>query len=126
MIPEPEDHQERRHREEGKAVGVEPYAAEQPEGKRHEVVRNLLLIELDRPQPDDREHPEQAQPQPDGGVDGGQDGRNREHAGVDAEVGDDHIPAAMARKVDTEDEHGDGDEVRRDQNLLRHGRLLWN
>lgn len=74
--------------------------AEQPECQGDEVVGNLVLGEFVGAKPDDRQNPEQAEPDADADIDPGEDRRDRQHAEVDAEKGRGEIAAVMARGVE--------------------------
>jgi hypothetical protein len=89
--------------------GAQP--AEQSQRQRGEVVGDLVLVELGGPEPDDRQDAEEAEPQPGGHGAVRQGDRDRQHADVDAEVGDDQVPAPVAGEVDPEGEQADGEQV---------------
>jgi hypothetical protein len=73
-----------RHQRQGEPgrLGGEP--AEQAEGERAEVVGHLVLGQLVGPQPDDRQHSEQAQAEPEAHSAVEQHRADRHHADVHA------------------------------------------
>jgi hypothetical protein len=121
MIAQEHDHEDQRHQR-----GGEPHRtaaaqrSDDPQRQRGEVVGHLVLVQLGRAQPDDRQHPEQ--PQAQAGPDGARAERagHGQHADVHPQVRDHEIATAMAREVEPEDEHADRDQVDRVQNKPRH------
>jgi hypothetical protein len=103
-----------------------PEAVHQPEGERDEVVGDLLLGDLVRAQPDDRQDAEQAQAEADPGLGAGEQGGDGEHADVEGGVGQQQVAALVASEVDGVGEHGDGGQVGGDHGWQRqrgwHGR----
>ena len=93
---------------------------EQAERERGEVVGDLVLGDLVRAQPDDRQHAEQAEPET--GADRGraEHQADREHADVDAEEGDHEIAAMVPGEVDAEGQDRDGDQVGGDHGRNAH------
>jgi len=89
-------------------------AGDQPDGKGGEVVGHLALLDLTRAQADDREDPEQAQPEAGADRCPGQDHRHGQHSHIDADEGDGEVTAAMTGVVDAECEHGDGGQIEGD------------
>ena len=86
-------------------------AGEQAERQRREVVGDLLLRDLIRAQPDDREDAEQAHPQPDADLDRSQRRGDRDDPDVEGNIGQQQIPAAVTAEVQDIGEYDDGDQI---------------
>ncbi len=87
------------------------HATEHAEGEGHEVVGDLLLVELRGPESDDRQHAEQAEAETGGDVARREGLGDRQHADVDGEVGDDQVATPMAGEVEAEGEDADRHQV---------------
>ena len=89
MVADPQRDDDESHQPEVQRGRRDGETADEAEGERREVVSDLVLGELLRPQPDDGEHAEEAQPQT--GVDRArrQRGGHGEDADVHPEVRDD-------------------------------------
>lgn len=93
---------------------------QQTERQRREVVGDLVLRDLVRPQPDDRQNPEEPHPHPDPDRRRPEHHRHGEHPDIDTEKRGDQVPPVMPREVDREGQEGDGDEIGADKKQPVH------
>jgi hypothetical protein len=98
----------------GDPAGGGPEAVDQPQGQGDEVVGDLFLGDLVRAQPDDRQDPEQAQPEPDAGLGAGEHGGDGQHPDVQRDIGQQQVTAVVAAEVDAIGEQGDRGQVARE------------
>ena len=113
-------HQHRRHGGRQPAGGRSE-TVDKPEGEGDEVVGDLLLGDLVRPQPDDRQDAEQAQTEPDAGLGTGEQDGDREHADVQGDVGEQQVATVVAAEVDGVGQQHDRDQIARESGQQGHG-----
>lgn len=86
-------------------------AGDETEGQRGEVVGDLVLGKLVAAEADDRQDPEQAEPEARADGRAQQDGADGHDTQVHPDVGDEEVSSVVAREVHADHEGEDGDDV---------------
>ena len=126
MIADEHHHDDHRHQRESQPVRGGGQTGQQAQCESREVIRDLVLFQLGGPQPDDRQHAEQAQSHARGDRRGRQHAGHGEHADVDDKVGHHEVAAAVPREVQGKDEQADRQPIGGENRNLRHGILQVN
>ena len=124
VVADRDDGDDRDHQSEVQGAGAGAETAEQAEGQGGEVVGDLVLGQLLRAQPDDRQDAEEAQPQAGTDGAGGQGRGDSQDPDVGGEVGDDELGPTVAGQEEAEDQDADGDEVGQVGDVGRHEEWL--
>jgi hypothetical protein len=114
-------HQHGRHGG-GEPAGDRSETVDEPERESDEVVGNLLLGDLVRAQPDDRQDAEQAQTEPDAGLGTGEQDGDREHPEVQGDAGEQQVAAVVAAELDGVGQQHDRGQIARESGQQGHGR----
>jgi hypothetical protein len=106
----------------GEPAGGRSEAVDEPEREGDEVVGDLLLGDLVRAQPDDRQDAEQAEAEPDASLGTGEQDGDREHTDVQGDVGEQQVAAVIAAEVDGVGQQHDRGQIAREPGQQGHGR----
>lgn len=111
MVDERHRRDDEGHEPEGRHRGRRRQPADEAEGEQREVVGDLVLGQLVRAEPDDREHAEETQTDPRAHGGAREERRHREHPDVDSEEGDDEVATSVPGPVDAEGQQCRGGQV---------------